>query len=111
MPDAKAQASETKNQVGELVGLLKAYVLQETVAPLKTIGRNLAFGAAAALLFGTAAVLSLIALLRALQTETGTLFAGEWNWAPYGLTGIAGVIFLGAAAAFMLKKKTKGAEL
>jgi hypothetical protein len=111
MPDAKAKASETKTHVTELAGLIKAYALQETVAPLKTIGRNLAFGAAAALMLGTASVLSLVALLRALQTETGSLFAGEWNWAPYGLTGIAGLVFLGAAGAFMLKKKTKGADL
>lgn len=109
MPEVKAKADETKNEVGELVNLLKAYLLQETVAPLKTIGRSLAFGIAAALMFGVAAVLSLVALLRALQGETGSLFSGEWNWAPYGLTAIAGLLFIGLAAALTFKKK--GAEL
>ncbi len=109
MPDPKAKAGETKHEAVELIGLLRAYLVQETVEPLKTIARSLAFGVAAALMFGLAAILSLVALLRALQGETGTLFAGEWNWAPYGLTAIAAVVFLGLAAAFTLRKK--GAEL
>lgn len=110
MSDAKAKAGETKDEAVELLGLVKSYALQETVEPLKTIGRFLAFGSAAAIMFGLAAVLSLVGLLRALQTETGSLFSGEWNWAPYCLTGIAALIFLGLAAAVALRKP-KGAEL
>ncbi len=109
MPEAKARAGETRDEIGELIGLLKAYLLQETVAPLKEIARSLAFGIAAAIMFGVAGVLSLVALLRALQAETGSLFAGEWSWAPYGLTAIAGLILLGLAAFLTLNKK--GAEL
>lgn len=107
MSDAKAKAGATSHEVGELVDLLKAYLLQETVTPLKRIGRELAFGAAAAIMFAAAAILSLVALLRALQGETGTLFAGEWSWVPYLLTSVAGCIFLGLAAARLLKSPKK----
>lgn|SRR5579875_3098707 len=106
MPDAASSARGTKAEIGELVGLIKAYALEQTVGPLKRAARTLAFGSAAAVMLGIAAALSLIALLRALQTETGTVFSGEWNWAPYLLTAVAGMLFLGLAAALMLRRRS-----
>ncbi|MGO9559821.1 MAG: hypothetical protein ACLPQS_03380 [Acidimicrobiales bacterium] len=103
MPDAKQKATDTRTEATELVGMIKTYAIQETLGPLKQIGRTLAFGSAAAVLFGIAAVLSLVGLLRALQTETGSVFAGEWTWVPYVLTLIAAIAFLGAAAALVLR--------
>ena len=100
MPDAKSATSE----VTEFVNLLKRYVLQETVGPLKTLGRSLGFGAAAAFMFGLGGVFVLIGVLRVLQTETGTTFGGDWSWAPYGLTLIAGVLVIGLAAVTLLRK-------
>ncbi len=107
MPQAKQKAGETKTEVAELVALIKAYVLQETVGPLKGIGRQLAFSSAAAFLFGLAAVLTLVAVLRALQTETGRVFAGEWSWVPYLLTVAAAMVLLGLAAAVGLRKRSE----
>jgi len=103
MADPKQKASETKTEVVELVALVKAYAIQETVGPLKRIGRTLAFGSAAALMFGIAAILSLVGLLRALQTETGSVFGGEWTWVPYLLTVVAALAFLGVAGAMALR--------
>lgn len=107
MSETSRRAGGTKTELIELVGLLKTYTIQETAEPLKRIGRTLAFGSASAVLLGIAAVLSLIAVLRALQEETGTLFAGEWNWAPYLLTAIAGMIFLGVAAVVGLRRRSE----
>jgi hypothetical protein len=107
MPEAKGKASETKTELTELVGLIKAYALQETVGPLKRIGRTLAFGAAAAFMFGIAAVLSLVAVLRVLQSETGHVFAGEWSWAPYLLTIAAAAVILAVAAALGLRNRSE----
>jgi hypothetical protein len=107
MPEAKQKASETKTEITELVGLIKSYALQETVGPLKRIGRALAFGSAAAFMFGIAAVLSLVAVLRVLQGETGHLFAGEWSWAPYLLTIAAAFVILGLAAALGLRNRSE----
>ncbi|MHB1988338.1 MAG: hypothetical protein ACYCSF_10195 [Acidimicrobiales bacterium] len=108
MRDVKHKAQGTRTEVTELVGMVKSYALQETVGPLKQIGRALAFGSAAALMFGIAAVLFLVGLLRVLQTETGSLFGGEWTWVPYLLTIIAAVVFLGVAAALALRPPRTG---
>lgn len=94
-----AGTETTKAELSELVSLLRRYVVQETVGPLKSVARTLAFGAAAAVLFGIGGVLLLVGLLRVLQTETGTVFAGGWSWAPYFLTLVAAVMALGGAGA------------
>jgi hypothetical protein len=99
MSDPKDAASE----VGEIVELLKRYLLQETVAPLKAMARTLGFGAAAAVMFGIGGVFALLGVLRVLETETGTTFSGDWSWAPYGLTIVAGVAVLGLAGAALLR--------
>lgn len=99
MADSKHATSE----VSEFVDLLKRYVLQETVGPLKTIGRSLGFGAAAAITYGLGAVFVLIGVLRVLETETGTTFRGDWSWAPYFLTVVASMAVMGLGAAGLLR--------
>jgi hypothetical protein len=103
MSEAKGAVSE----VGELVDLLKRYLLQETLGPLKTMGRTLGFGAAAATAFGIGATFALIGVLRVLETETGTVFGGDLSWAPYGLTVVAGVLVIGFAAAMLLRRSPR----
>jgi hypothetical protein len=103
MPEKPSKLTGPRVEATELAELVKTYALQETVGPLKQVARTLALGSAAAVMLGFAAVLSLVGLLRALQGETGSLFLGEWNWAPYALTAIAAVIFLGMAAAVGLR--------
>lgn len=104
-----AEVKSTKSELSELVDLLRRYVVQETVEPLKRVARLLAVGSAAAILLGTGLVLLLIALLRVLETETGSLFAGEWSWAPYFITVLAGTVVLALAAAALLKSGSKAA--
>ncbi len=99
MPDSKHATSD----VAELIDLLKRYVLQETIGPLKTMGRSLAYGGAAAVMIGLGAVFGLIGLLRVLETETGTTFRGDLSWAPYGLTVVAGVLVLALGAGLVLR--------
>ncbi|MGH9172669.1 MAG: hypothetical protein ACRD0Z_17685 [Acidimicrobiales bacterium] len=99
----------TKGDVGEFVDLTKRYVLQETLGPLKSIGRTLAFGSAAAVTFGVASVLGLVGVLRVLETETGSRFAGSWTWLPYVITIGAGVLIL-LIAAFILLRSSRSAE-
>ncbi|MFZ0170277.1 MAG: hypothetical protein WAL04_01220 [Acidimicrobiales bacterium] len=99
MADSKSAASE----VTDLIDLLKRYVLQETLGPLKTIGRTLGFGAAAAVMFGLGSLFALIGVLRVLETETGSTFTGDWSWAPYGLTFLAGVLLIGLGGVGLLR--------
>jgi hypothetical protein len=82
-------------QVAELWDLVRAYAKQETVEPIRGLGRYAAFGIAGSLLLSIGLVLLLLGGLRALQTETGDTFEGNWSWAPYliALAG-AGVVVL-----------------
>jgi hypothetical protein len=86
----------------ELKDLIVAYLRQETVVPLKQLGRYLAFGIAGSLLMGVGVILWSLGLLRLLQTQTGSTFTGDWSWVPYLIVFAALVI--GAAIVWTLRK-------
>jgi hypothetical protein len=73
----------------ELRDLIVAYARQETINPIKSLGRYILFGLAGALLLGLGVVLLGVGVLRLLQTETGSTFRGDWSWAPYGIVFVA----------------------
>src|SRR5207302_11445832 len=56
----------------KLLDLVRAYAKQETVEPLRGVGRFVAFGLAGSFLVGIGLVLLALGALRALQNETGT---------------------------------------
>ncbi len=87
-------------EFGEVKDLVVAYAKQETIEPIKGLGRFLAFGMAGSLLLSTGLLLLLLAGLRALQTETGTTFSGNLSWAPYLIVLVAA----GALAALTLSR-------
>ena len=76
----------------DLWDLLVAYAKQETVDPLRNLGRYVGFGVGGALLLGIGLIELSVAGLRALQTETGSTFTGSWSWAPYGIVLVAVVL-------------------
>jgi len=86
----------------ELKDLIIAYLRQETVVPLKQLGRYLAFGIVGSLLMGVGVILMSLGLLRLLQTQTGDTFADDWSWVPYLIVFAALVI--GAAIVWTLRK-------
>jgi hypothetical protein len=67
----------------ELWALTKDYAKQETIDPLKGVGRYLTFGVPGAVLIGFGVVLLMLSGLRALQTQTGSTFQGSLSWLPY----------------------------
>jgi hypothetical protein len=91
----EGQTAPLPQVVRELWELIVAYFKQETVVPLKQLGRYIAFGLLGALLLGFGVVLLAMSGLRALQEETGTTFTGNWSWAPYGILFVA--LLLGGA--------------
>jgi hypothetical protein len=92
--------------VNDLVELLKAYAQQETVGPLKRLGRYLGFGLAGSVIIATGFILLLLGLLRLLQTETGSTFTGSWSWAPYAITLVVALIIAVIFLSFI--KPSKG---
>ncbi|MBA2497949.1 MAG: phage holin family protein [Acidimicrobiia bacterium] len=93
--DAKRPASGIPGALSDLKDLAVSYAKQETIDPLRGLGRFVGLGVAGSLLLGVGVSLLGLAGLRALQTETGSTFTGNWSWAPYL---IAFVLLLGLAA-------------
>ncbi|MGD9702616.1 MAG: hypothetical protein AB7Q42_07590 [Acidimicrobiia bacterium] len=105
MSEPATRNATSDNQIGETFDLVKAYVRQETVGPLKGAGRWLGFGIGGALALGFGLSLLLLSLLRLLQTEAAETFDGNWSWAPYGITFVACAL-IGALAVSRIRKQT-----
>jgi hypothetical protein len=88
----------------ELWGLTKDYARQETVEPLKGVGRYLGYGTAGALLLGVGVILLMLAGLRALQTETGDALDGNLSWLPYIIVLVVASALVGWAVTRISKK-------
>jgi Putative Actinobacterial Holin-X, holin superfamily III len=93
-----AKRSGAANDARELVDLVVAYAKQETVDPIKGLGKTVAFGVAGAVLVGIGGVFLGLAALRALQTETDT-FVGNLTWVPYLI--VIAVLFVGAGISWV----------
>ena len=96
--------------VGELWQLVVAYLKQETIAPVKDLGRFVAMGLAGSLLLGVGLVLLMLAGLRALQTETGSAFDGNWSFAPYLITLVVAAAIAGLAIRAIGSHKRRAAK-
>ncbi|HWW45220.1 MAG TPA: hypothetical protein VN180_09130 [Acidimicrobiia bacterium] len=90
-----AGATSLPQLILELRDLVLAYIRQETLVPLRSLGRYILFGIGGALLLGTGVLLLSVGVLRLLQAETGSTFQGDWSWAPYGIVVVT--LFAGAA--------------
>ena len=92
----------------ELWELSTAYAKQETIDPLKGLGRFLGYGVGGALLFGIGSILLLLAGLRALQTETDTTFTGNLSFVPYLIVVAAALLLIGLVVLRVVKRKGPG---
>lgn len=99
-----AENKSVPQVISELWVLTKDYARQETVEPLKGVGRYLAYGLGGVVVGSLGVILLLLAMLRALQTETGSTFHGSWSWAPYALVLLVAGL-LGALAASRIGKR------
>jgi hypothetical protein len=89
----------------ELWDLVRAYAKQETIQPLKGILRFVGFGLAGGLFLSIGLVLLALGGLRALQTQTGSTFQGNWSWAPYGIVVVAAFAVVGLLLSRTTKRK------
>ena len=80
----------------ELRDLVVAYAKQETIDPLRNLGRFVGFGLGAVTLFCIGTLFLAMSLLRGLQTLTGDVFVGFWSWVPYLIVALA-LVGVGAA--------------
>jgi hypothetical protein len=103
-------------QIAEFKDLVIAYAKQETIDPLRTLGRYLGFGFGGSVFVGLGLGLGLLALLRGLQqidlfNDPTELDGGTWSWAPYLITGAVGLVvallFLGRLISMAKKQEAR----
>ena len=103
-------------QIGDFKDLVVAYAKQETIDPLRTLGRYLGFGVAGSVTMAVGFGLLLLALLRGLQqidlfNDPFEVDGGTWSWAPYLITGVVGLVvallFLGRLISMANKQGTR----
>ena len=80
----------------DLLGLFRRYVRQETVEPLRSLGRYLLFGIAGSLMVSIGCVLVAIGVLRGFQVWA--VLDGWWSWVPYLVAALLlGIVGVGVA--------------
>jgi hypothetical protein len=84
--EAKAKARNPTGDARELVDLVIAYAKQETLEPLKGLGKNAALGLGGAVLLGIGGLFCSISALRAMQSETDFFERHNLSYVPYLLT-------------------------
>lgn len=62
--------------------MLRAYAVQETLGPLRGLGRYILFGLIGAVLVSLAIILATLAVIRVLQTNT-SVFGANWSFVPH----------------------------
>lgn len=95
-------------QAGELKDLVIAYAKQETVDPLKTLGRHLGYGLAGSIFLGLGLSMLLLALLRGLQrieffNDPLEIEGGTWSWLPYLITAAVGLVIVALFIARLMR--------
>jgi hypothetical protein len=108
--EEQAEVSESQSKSipeisSELWALTKDYAKQETIDPLKGVGRYLTFGVPGAVLIGFGVVLLMLSGLRALQTQTGSTFHGSLSWLPYIIVLVVAAALVALAITRITKTK------
>ncbi len=99
-------ANDPKSLAAEVKDLVVAYLKQETLSPLKGLGRYLGFGIAGSVLVTVGLLMLMLGILRLLQSETGSTFTGNLSWLPYLITAVMATALL-AVTALAIKRQPK----
>lgn len=95
--DGGGDAKGVRRSGSDALRLTVAYVKQETLQPLRALGRFVLFGTVGSIFLAVGLVLLLVASLRILQTETGE-FHGDLSWVPYAIVAVMAVVIMALAA-------------
>jgi H+/Cl- antiporter ClcA len=94
----KTVPSRLRGRTQDATTLVRDYLIQETVDPLRTLGRYVVAGALGSLFVGIGVLMLLIGLLRLLQGETGA-FDGNLSWLPYLIVVVVAALVAAATVA------------
>ena len=109
MAESKRKADESLPTLGrDLVTLVIEYIKQETIDPIRGLGRFLAFSLAAVVVGGLGTILLVLGVIRLLQAETGSAFRGHLSFLPYLIATVLALVVIGAAVMGTKSKPPKG---
>ena len=107
----KAEEKGTAEVVADLWQLVKDYAKQETVDPLKSIGKFLGFGLGGALLAGLGVLFGGRATLRARRAAPGAHPTGSLSWVPYLVAFVVTAVIVAVSVRAITKpNRTDGAR-
>lgn len=92
-----ANTDSLSTDARELVDLVVGYAKQETLDPIKKLGKTIALGIVGAVAVGLGVVFLSLGALRAMQSETDT-FDDNLTFLPYVIA--MGVLLIGAGVAW-----------
>jgi membrane protein DedA with SNARE-associated domain len=101
-------ADTPQETIRELKDLVVAYAKQETIDPLKGLGRYVAYGILGAVLLGSGLFFLSMGVLRVLQTQTGDAFADWRSFLPYLI--VVALLLILAYIAYVAASKRKANE-
>lgn len=81
------RGASIQRDIQEIRGLVMRYIKEETVQPVKELGRFVAYGALGSLFVGFGTLLLLIGSLRFLQEQFPVL-DGSLSWLPYVIVAV-----------------------
>lgn len=90
--DGKRGFSGLRTEGQETVSLIVDYIKQETLDPVKGLGRYVLFGVAGSVALSIGLAVLAVGLLRVLQGETGSTFTGNLSWIPYVICTVVVVV-------------------
>lgn len=96
-----------KAQFKQTLDLVVKYVKQETLGPLRSIGKFLGLGIGGAILVSVGFLLLLLGVLRLLQSETGATFHAHLSWLPYLITVFIGSAMTALSFALAFKRRRR----
>jgi uncharacterized membrane protein len=95
---ARVRPAEITEELNDVWRLVVGYTKQEAVAPLRGIGAFMRWGVVGMVLFALGTGFGVMAIVRALETETDTALTGYWSWVPY-FAATAWVVIVGVLSA------------
>jgi hypothetical protein len=94
-------------QVADLWDLIVRYAKQETVDPLKSLFRFLAWGVIGSVFVAIGGVLIALAVVRVIQEEAAPHLSGNWSWVPYGGAVLFALLLIGLLARLITSDKRR----
>ena len=94
----------------EVVKLVVDYIKQETLEPVKGLGRYIVFGVAGSVALSIGLAVLAVGFLRLLQGETGSTFTGNLSWIPYVICAVLVILIAFVAVKAVSRGQTPNTQ-